>query len=84
MVILLTRVKLSEWVRLQLPLVSSRTELLGNSSLSTESSDFAVLTAPFYFITTNTYTLRSPEICNDSIAHADDEDLEGILSFVLN
>ena len=27
MVILLTRVKLSEWVRLQLPLVSSRTEL---------------------------------------------------------
>ena len=38
MVILLTRVKLSEWVRLQLPLVSSRTELLDNSSLSTESS----------------------------------------------
>ena len=40
MVILLTRVKLSECVRLQLPLVSSRTELLGNCSLSTESSDW--------------------------------------------
>ena len=35
--------KLSEWVRLQLPLVSSRTELLGNCSLSTESSDWQLL-----------------------------------------